>query len=92
VRRRRSVARNVSPRPSGAPGEASDLLTLAVIRLLLNGWRAGVGIPGIVPEEERPLSRTRAARSETLLSPPHRASMSTAGGAQRPLAKEDEHG
>jgi hypothetical protein len=62
--------------------EVADILSIAVLRLLREGWVAGLSAPG-GPDP---------AHSETLLSPPHRASMSRPGGAQKPPAKEDEHG
>lgn len=62
--------------------EAADLLATAVLRLLLEGWR---------PAPDGP-DAGAAPRSIALLSPQHRASMSGARGAQKPPAKEDEHG
>ena len=61
---------------------AADLLATAVLRLLQEGWRP------VSPS----LSGAEPPRSIALLSPPHRASMSGARGAQEPPVKEDEHG
>jgi hypothetical protein len=60
----------------------ADLLATAVLRLLQEGWRP----------ESSGVSVAEPPRSYALLSPPHRASMSGARGAQKPPAKEDEHG
>lgn len=61
---------------------AADLLATAVLRLLQEGWRPAPAGPAV----------DAAPRSLALLSPPHRASMSGARGAQKAPAKEDEHG
>lgn len=64
------------------PAEAADLLATAVLRLIQEGWR-----PAPADSAADPVPRSIA-----LLSPPLRASMSIAGGAQKPPVKEDEHG
>ena len=66
--------------------DAIEILAGAIFRLATSGWN---------PEtEEKWTAGTPPlpANSQTLLSPPHRASMSGPGGAQTPPAKEDEHG
>lgn len=63
-------------------GIVVGIFAAAVLKLLQAGWAPEVPVLG-GPEP---------ARSYALLSPPHRASMSGARGAQKPPAKEDEHG
>jgi hypothetical protein len=73
--------------------EALDILAGAVLRLVASGWHPGLGEGAAAAGAEGLLQNARrAACSETLLSTPHRASMSGPGGAQTPPAKEDEHG
>lgn len=72
--------------------EALDILAGAVLRLAASSWRPGLREIAASEADGAALNARRVARSETLLSPPHRASMSGPGGAQKPPAKEDEHG
>jgi len=82
----KKTERSAQKREQAAKAEggiaAADVLTIAVLRLLQEGWRPES--PGV--------SVAEPPRSYALLSPPHRASMSSARGAQKPPAKEDEHG
>ena len=81
TRRRASQAEEEGDRAARREVPA-DLLATAVLRLIQEGWHPAPAGP----------AAEAAPRSIALLSPPLRASMSIAGGAQKPPAKEDEHG
>lgn len=81
TRQRPGQSEEAGDRSSGCE-VAADILATAVLRLLQAGGRPISAGPG----------GGETARSLALLSPPHRASMSGARGAQKPPAKEDKHG
>lgn len=76
---------------AGAAGEVVDILATAVIGLIAAGAFPRIREPGETCGT-RLVPAPPPHRAETLLSPPHRASMSGPGGAHTPPAKEDEHG